>query len=168
MNTKSWGKGLLVVLLVTLALWMAQKEKYTFTPDTTFTTITGEQIALKSLHGKTVLVTFWATSCGSCIKEIPHLVSLYQQFHLQGLEMIAIAMVYDPPNRVVAMANEQRLPYPIVLDLKADYAKAFGHIWATPTTLLLSPDGKIAKRIVGAFVLSDMQARIEQLLLRKL
>jgi thiol-disulfide isomerase/thioredoxin len=166
MKTKSWGKGLLVVLLVSLALWMAQKEKYTYTADTTFTTITGEKLTLKSLHGKPVLVTFWATSCGSCIKEIPHLVALYKQFHPQGFEIIAIAMTYDPPDRVVAMAKELKLPYPIVLDLKADHAKAFGRIWATPTTLLLSPDGKVAKRIVGAFVLSDMQARIEQLLLK--
>jgi thiol-disulfide isomerase/thioredoxin len=167
MKTKSWGKELLVVLLVTLALWMAQKEKYTFTPDTTFTTITGEQITLKLLHGKPVLITFWASSCGSCIKEIPHLITLYQQFHSQGLEIIAIAMTYDPPDRVVAMAKELTLPYPIVLDLKADHAKDFGRIWATPTTLLLGTDGKVAKRIVGAFGLSDMQARIEQLLLKK-
>jgi thiol-disulfide isomerase/thioredoxin len=167
MKIKSWGKGLLVVLLVSLALWMAQKEMYTFTAETTFTTITGEKVTLNSLHGKPVLVTFWATSCGSCIKEIPHLVSLYKQFHPQGLEIIAIAMTYDPPDRVVTMAKELKLPYLIVLDLKADYAKAFGRIWATPTTLLLKPDGKVAKRIVGAFGLSDMQARIEQLLLKK-
>ena len=164
MKTQSWGKGLLVVLLVALALWLARSEKYTFTPDTAFTAITGEKISLKSLQGKPVLITFWATSCGSCIKEIPHLVALYQQFHPQGFEIIAIAMTYDPPDRVVAMTKELKLPYPIVLDLKADHAKAFGRIWATPTTLLLSPDGKIAKRIVGAFDLVDMQTRIINLL----
>ena len=164
MKTQSWGKGLLVVLLVALALWLARSEKYTFTPDTAFTAITGEKISLKSLQGKPVLITFWATSCGSCIKEIPHLVALYKQFHPQGFEIIAIAMTYDPPDRVVAMTKELKLPYPIVLDLKADHAKAFGRIWATPTTLLLSPDGKIAKRIVGAFDLVDMQTRIINLL----
>jgi thiol-disulfide isomerase/thioredoxin len=154
----------MVLLLVSLALWMASGEKYSFTPETTFTTITGEQLTLKALQGKPVLVTFWATGCGSCIKEIPHLVSLYKQFHPQGLEIIAIAMVYDPPNRVVAMTNEQKLPYPVVLDIGSVHAKAFGRIWATPTTLLISPDGAIAKHDVGIFDLNDMGTRIEQLL----
>jgi thiol-disulfide isomerase/thioredoxin len=164
MKTKSWGRGLLVILLIMLALWMARGEKYSFTPETSFTTITGEKITLKTLQGKPVLITFWATSCGLCIREIPHLVSLYQQYHPQGLEIIAIAMVYDPPNRVVAIAKEQQLPYRIVLDLTSEHAKAFGHIWGTPTTLLIAPNGTVAKRKVGAFDLADMQTRIEHLL----
>lgn len=164
MKTKSWGKGIIIILLIVLALWMARSEKYTFTPDTTFTTITGERITLKALQGKPVLVTFWATSCPSCIKEIPHLVALYKQFHPKGLEIIAIAMVYDPPNRVVGMTHEQNLPYPIVLDITSEHAKAFGRVWATPTTLLISPDGSVTKRDVGAFDPNDMQTCIEQLL----
>jgi peroxiredoxin len=163
-KTRSLGKGFLALLLIALALWMARSEKYAFTPDTTFTTITGEHITLKALQGKPVLVTFWATSCGICIKEIPHLAALYQQFHPQGLEIIAIAMVYDPPNRVVAMAHEQNLPYRVVLDITSEYAKAFGRVWATPTTFLIDPKGIVAKRVVGTFDPADMQKRIEHLL----
>ena len=164
MKTKSLGKGFLALLLIVFALWMARSGKYTFTPDTAFTTITGERISLKALQGKPVLITFWATSCGSCVKEIPHLVALYEKFHPQGLEIIAVAMVYDPPDRVVAMAHEQNLPYPVVLDITSEYAKAFGRVWATPTTLLIDPVGTVAKRVVGAFDPADMQKRIEQLL----
>lgn len=164
MKTKPCAKGFLLLLLISLALWMARSEKYTFTPDTTFTTITGEQIALKTFSGKPVLITFWATSCPSCLTEIPHLIALYDRFHSQGLEIIAIAMAYDPPNRVVAMAKERKLPYPVVLDLASEYARAFGHIWATPTTLLISPDGTVAKREVGAFDLTEMESHIEHLL----
>jgi peroxiredoxin len=164
MKTKSWGKGIIILLLIVLALWMARSEKYTFTPDTTFTTITGKKIQLKALHGKPVLITFWATNCASCINEIPHLIALHQQFHPQGFEIIAIAMAYDPPNHVVAMANERKLPYPVVLDITSEHARAFGRTWATPTTLLISPEGVIAKHEVGMFNLNDMQARIEQLL----
>jgi peroxiredoxin len=164
MKTKSWGRGLFVILLISLALWLVRSEKYTFAPDTTFTTITGDKVTMKALQGKPVLITFWATSCGICVREIPHLVSLYKQFHPQGLEIIAIAMVYDPPNRVVAIANEQQLPYRVVLDLTSEHANAFGHIWGTPTTLLISPNGTVAKRKIGAFDLVDMQTRIEHLL----
>ena len=164
MKTKSWGKGLLFLLVVSIALWLAKSEKYTFTPDTTFTTITGERMSMKDLHGKPVLITFWASSCGSCVKEIPHLITLYKQYHQQGLEIIAIAMVYDPPNRVVTLSKESKLPYHVVLDMTSGHAKAFGRIWATPTTLLIAPNGTVAKHKVGAFDLADMQNRIEQLL----
>jgi peroxiredoxin len=164
MKTNLWARSLLVLLLISLALWMARSKAYSFTPDTAFTTITGEHITLKALRGKPVLVTFWATNCGSCVKEIPRLITLYNQLHPQGLEIIAIAMAYDPPNRVVAMTNEQKLPYHVVLDITSEYARAFGRVWATPTTLLIGTDGTVAKRVIGAFDLTDMQTRIEQLL----
>lgn len=164
MKTNPLARGLLLFLLISLALWMARSEKYTFTPDTTFTTITGEQIALKALRGKPVLVTFWATSCASCVTEIPHLIALYDRFHAQGFEIIAITMAYDPPSHVVAMAKERKLPYHVVLDITSEYARAFGRVWATPTTLLISPDGTVAKGEVGAFDLTEMETRIEHLL----
>jgi peroxiredoxin len=164
MKTKPWLRGFLLIALISLALWMARSKTYSFTPDTTFTTITGEQIKLQTFHGKPVLITFWATSCPSCVKEIPRLIALYRQFHPQGFEIIAIAMTYDPPNRVVAMTNEQKLPYHVVLDITSEYARAFGRVWATPTTLLINPEGAVDKREVGAFDLTDMQTRIEHLL----
>ena len=55
----------------------------TQTPNVTFTAITGKKIALKELRGKPVIVTFWATDCPGCIKEIPHLIDLYTQYHKQ-------------------------------------------------------------------------------------
>lgn len=163
-KTNPWLRGVLLIGLIALALWMARSKLYSFTSETAFTTITGEHIVLKALHGKPVLVTFWATSCPSCIKEIPHLVTLYKQFHSRGLEIIAIAMAYDRPNQVVAMTREQKLPYLVVLDITSEYARQFGRVWATPTTLLIDQNGTVAKRKIGAFELMDMQARIEQLL----
>jgi len=164
MKTGIWAKRSVALILILLAVWLTRLDRYSFTPDTSFTTISGETITLKALQGKPVLVTFWATSCGNCIKEIPDLVALYRQFHPMGLEIIAIAMAYDPPNQVVAMANEQQLPYPVVLDLSSGHAKAFGNIWGTPTTLLLDPKGIVAKLKVGRFDLADMQVSIQQLL----
>jgi peroxiredoxin len=159
-----WLKGLFFSALIVLALWLARSEKYTYTPDTSFTTIKGEHIALKALQGKPVLITFWATSCGICIREIPQLIDLYKQFHPQGLEIIAIAMAYDPPNRVVAMAHEHKLPYPVVLDITSDHAQAFGRIWGTPTTYLIDQNSIVSKKVVGAFDFADIHNRIERLL----
>ena len=133
-------------------------------PDVTFTTITGEKIALKALRGKPVIVTFWATDCPGCIKEIPDLINLYTQYHKQGLEIIAVAMYYDPPNHVVSMTKDQQLPYNVALDLKAEHAHTFGDVQLIPSTFLITPDGLIALKKTGAFDPVEMKTRIEALI----
>ena len=133
-------------------------------PDVIFSTITGKKIALKDFRGKPVIVTFWATDCPACIKEIPHLIDLYTQYHQQGLEIIAVAMVYDPPNHVVTMTEDLQLPYNVALDLNAEIAHAFGDVHLTPSTFLISPDGLCALQKTGAFDPAEMKTRIETLL----
>jgi peroxiredoxin len=134
-------------------------------PDVTFTTITGKKIALNDLRGKPVIVTFWATDCPACIKEIPDLIDLYAQYHKQGREIVAVAMYYDPPNHVVTLTKDRQLPYNVALDLKAEHAHAFGDVQLIPSTFLISPDGLIALKKTGAFDPTEMKTRIETLTL---
>lgn len=129
-------------------------------PETTFSTITGKKIALHELRGKPVIVTFWATDCVSCIKEIPHLIELYQQYHDKGLEIIAVAMAYDPPNHVLEMSKAQQLPYHVALDMQSENAHAFGDVSLTPTTFLIAPDGTIALQKTGLFELNEMKTQL--------
>ncbi len=133
-------------------------------PDVTFATITGNKIALKELRGKPVIVTFWATDCPACIEEIPHLLDFYRQYHERGLEMIAVAMYYDPPSHVVSMTHAKQLPYHVALDTTAGLAQAFGDVKLTPTTFLISPDGVIDGRTIGAIDTEKMKTRLETLL----
>ncbi len=130
------------------------------TPDTTFSTITGKRITLHDLHGKPVIVTFWATDCASCLKEIPHFVELYQQYHARGLEVIAVAMPYNPPNRVLELSNSLHLPYDVALDMQSENALAFGDVALTPTTFLIAPDGSIATQKIGMIDLDATKAQI--------
>lgn len=133
-------------------------------PTVTFMTIQGKKIALTELRGKAVLVTFWATDCPSCIKEVADFITLYQQFHPRGLEIIAVAMYYDPPSHVVEMTKMKQIPYFVALDLRAELAKAFGFIEFTPTTLLINPQGQIIFKQVGLFNLNAMKNTLQQLL----
>lgn len=160
----AWLKAAVLLLLFSLPFWLSKHNPYTFLPDTVFTTITGRKINLVELRGKPAILTFWATTCPSCIKEIPDFISLYNRFHPKGVEIIAIAMTYDPPNRVVQMASEKHLPYPVVLDLTGNYAETFGHVWATPTTLLLNSEGAVVKRFLGRFDANELARRMELLL----
>jgi len=153
---------LLAGLLIT-GLWFWQTGSITPAPDVSFTTITGKKIELVKLQGTPVIVTFWATDCPGCIKEIPHLIELYNQFHPQGLEIIAVAMYYDPPSHVVEMTKAKRIPYDVALDLKAEHAYAFGQVQLTPTTFLISSTGTIIKQKTGEFDIKDMKLQLENL-----
>lgn len=77
------------------------------------------------------------------------MVKTYNKFHNNGLEFIAVAMSYDPPNYVLNYAKTRNLPFQVALDTDGALAKAFGDIKLTPTTFVIDKQGKILKRYVG-------------------
>ena len=118
-------------------------------PEVTFIGIDGNKITPESLRGKVVMVNFWATSCATCVKEMPQMVETYNKFKGQGLQFVAVAMQYDPPNYVLNYAATRQLPFKVALDSGGDIAKAYGDVVMTPTTFVIGKDGKILKRYVG-------------------
>ena len=110
------------------------------------------------------MIRFWATTCSVCRKELPQLTALYDDLHLQGLALIAVAMPYDPPNRVLETAHREEIPYPVALDVMGRTTAAFGDVSLTPTTFLVAPDGRIAARYIGAVDFRKLRQRIETLL----
>lgn len=118
-------------------------------PNVTFTNLKGERITSESLRGKVVMVNFWATSCVTCIKEMPQMVETYNKYKEQGLEFFAVAMNYDPPNYVLNYAQTRSLPFHVALDTQGDIAKSFGDVKLTPTTFVIDKKGNIIKRYVG-------------------
>jgi hypothetical protein len=80
------------------------------------------------------------------------------------LEIIAIAMHYDPPNLVINLSEALKLPYDVALDLTRETATAFGNIELTPSTFLIGPDSLINVKKVGAFDPVEIKTRIEILL----
>ncbi|QWF72033.1 TlpA family protein disulfide reductase [Methylomonas paludis] len=128
-------------------------------PALSFKTINGQSLSLNQFKGKPVLITFWASDCQSCLAEIPDLVTLHQQ----GLTIIAVAMPYDPPNRVLAIATEKQLPYPIALDPNAEINTGFGGIPYTPTSFLINPQGQIIHHHTGKLELPAVQALLRDM-----
>ena len=139
--------ALLICLIVGLVYQSTLKTE--LAPKLDFTNIKGEKITSQSLEGKLVIVNFWATSCTTCVAEMPEMIDTYQKFHAKGLEFIAVAMSYDPPNYVVNFTETRKLPFHVVLDLDGKIAKAYGDIKLTPTTFVIDKDGAILKRYVG-------------------
>jgi peroxiredoxin len=118
-------------------------------PEVTFINLAGNKITTSSLRGKVVMVNFWATTCVTCVKEMPDMVDTYNKYKGQGLELVAVAMNYDPPNYVINFTETRKLPFTVALDSGGDIAKAFNDVTLTPTTFVIDKQGKIIKRYVG-------------------
>ena len=168
MKTKDILISLFAILIIASIayLWMAPSGAQK-APDITLQLLDGKKLELSSLKGKPVLITFWATSCPGCIKEMPHLVELYHELHKEGLEIIGIAMPYDRPDYVMEMIKRKKVPYLIALDLKGEAIKAFGNISLTPTTFLIDDQGAIVKKKIGVMDMAVWKKRIISILNKK-
>jgi peroxiredoxin len=149
-GNKTWLKALAAIVVLALAAigYFSLSAKET-APKVTFTGLDGQAITSESLRGKVVMVNFWATSCVTCVKEMPQMVQTYNKYKDQGLEFIAVAMSYDPPNYVRNYAQTRNLPFKVALDTSGDLAKSFGDVKLTPTTYVIDKKGNIIKRYVG-------------------
>lgn len=133
-------------------------------PDSTFVLLDGTRKTTSDLHGKVTLVNFWATSCTTCVAEMPRIISTYAKYHAQGFDTLAVAMSYDPPSYVVNYAQTRQLPFPVAIDNTGAVAQAWGDVKLTPTTYLVNKRGQIVKRYIGEPDFSELHALIETLL----
>lgn len=133
-------------------------------PQSTFVLLDGSHKTTADLKGKVTLVNFWATSCTTCVAEMPKMVSTYDKYHAKGYEHMAVAMSYDPPSYVVNYAQTRKLPFDVAIDNTGAVAKAWGEVQLTPTSYLVNKKGEIVKKYVGEPNFADLHALIEKLL----
>jgi peroxiredoxin len=163
---RSWIKTAAIgaALLALAGIGYATLFKAEKAPEVTFISIAGDKISTANLRGKVVMVNFWATSCTSCVREMPAMVDTYRKFKGQGLEFVAVAMQYDPPNYVLNFTETRKLPFIVALDSGGDLAKSFGDVTMTPTTFVIAKDGTILKRYVGEPDFSALHALLQKAL----
>lgn len=133
-------------------------------PASNFVLIDGSTTTTADLKGKVTLVNFWATTCVSCVKEMPMLVDTHNKFKDRGYETVAVAMSYDPPAYVQNFAQTRQLPFKVALDNTGELAKNWGEVKLTPTTYLVDKQGNIVKRFVGEPDVAALHNLIEELL----
>lgn len=160
-----WRKGLATLVVAALAVVgyysFATKQA---APDVTYTDLQGNKITSESLRGKVVMVNFWATSCVTCVKEMPAMVDTYNKYKDQGLEFVAVAMSYDPPNYVLNFVETRKLPFIVALDHTGELARSFGDVKLTPTTYVIDKQGNIIKRYLGEPEFAALHKLLEQAL----
>jgi len=161
MKSKGVLFGICALTLVALAgyLWLDYSGLKQI-PVITLVTTTGEKLALADMHGGPLLVTFWATTCSTCLEEMPYLIDLYHELSPRGLKVIGIAIFYDLPNRVLAMQKSRSIPYTIALDIDAQASRAFGDVGLTPTSFLIAPDGRVVYQKNGTMDMNRVRNEI--------
>ena len=129
-------------------------------------TATGESVTLADYRGKVLMVTFWATWCVPCRKEMPALEELQFKFGDRGLRVIGINFKEDEA-KIRHFAKLYGLSFPLLLDTTGSITKTYGVV-AFPTTFLIGRDGKpIALAVGERDWLSDAAMALLDALLRK-
>jgi peroxiredoxin len=133
-------------------------------PESTFVLLDGSKKTTADMKGKVTLVNFWATSCTTCVAEMPKMVSTFEKYRGKGYQHMAVAMSYDPPSYVVNYAQTRKLPFDVAIDNTGSVARAWGDVQLTPTSFIVNKKGEIVKRYVGEPNFAEMQRLIEKLL----
>lgn len=127
-------------------------------PTLSITTLDGAQFDLAAQRGKWVIVNFWATWCSPCIEEMPAL----SAFVASRDDVSAIGLAWEDTERdeVLEFAKKHPVKYPLaqpdVYEPMADFETPRG----LPTTYLIAPDGRVAKRFTGPITTKDLEDAI--------
>ena len=126
--------------------------------------VSGGRHTEKAFEGKVVVVDFWDTWCGPCLRALPHLKELSRS-HPGEVVVIAVALGQEGEGKVREVVARQELPFAVaLLGAQGDLAPAFGNIDQLPTTFLVGPDGVIRQRWIGAQSLPTYEKAVRALL----
>ena len=132
-------------------------------PEFTLTDAAGKEHKLSDYRGKDVMLVFWATWCGPCLFEIPHLIALRNTVSEDKLAILAISN--QKPDLVKKFAADRKMNYTVLLE-KGNMPEPFGvmRIFRTsgiPCSFFIQPDGKIKLATSGLLSLSDMKVILQ-------
>lgn len=148
MNEHRFSLGKLILLVALLA---AGIQGYKFfrgpvkAPQTEFRLIDNLLISTADLQGKVVALNFWSTGCRPCVKEMPMLAQVYQDYQDQGFDLLAVALNRDDAKKVVEFTRMNALPFKVAYDASGNAVHSWGPISVIPTTFILDRKGRVVE-----------------------
>ncbi|MBN2107651.1 MAG: TlpA family protein disulfide reductase [Deltaproteobacteria bacterium] len=131
--------------------------------DVPFTDLEGREARLPCQGHTVLVVSFWASWCGPCKLEVPHLIEIDTEYHRQGVRVIGISLDAAIPTTVKSAVAAFGITYPVLVGGAEKIFNRTG-IDGIPATLIIDADGKVCQRLVGYHTKEEMVAPITELL----
>lgn len=118
-------------------------------PDFTLSDMQGKSHTLSDYKGRVVMLNFWATYCGPCIKEMPSMQRLKEKMAGKPFVILAVNMAEEPADVEAFLSKHKiKIDFPLLLDPEGEVVEQW-MISAVPTTFILDPTGKIRYALYG-------------------
>lgn len=130
--------------------------------DFTLKDLSGKEFSLSDYKGKVILINFWATWCGPCLKEMPDLEKLYQNYKAKDFQILGIAVASkekDIPKKVQSTG----VTYPILLGNNQTVSD-YGSFSSIPQSFIIDRDGSIVMQITGSWHYEQFEEAVKDLL----
>ncbi|WP_438482456.1 TlpA family protein disulfide reductase [Oleiharenicola lentus] len=124
----------------------------------TATDLAGKEFSLDAFKGKVVLIDFWATWCGPCVAELPHVQAAYEKYHAKGFEIIGLSLDRER-SKLDDFLAKNKMPWTHHLDENGKIAQENG-INSIPSTFLLDKEGKIVAKDLRGDALEKELAKL--------
>jgi bacillithiol system protein YtxJ len=132
-------------------------------PEFTLPALSGTDYSLADQRGKVVIVNFWATWCGPCVRETPGFVDLQNELGGDTFEIVGVSLDQEGFEVIRPFAERYEVSYPMLLDDGA-LADEFGGVYAMPSSFIIDKEGRVAHRVIGEFPFEDLRPEIERMI----
>jgi cytochrome c biogenesis protein CcmG/thiol:disulfide interchange protein DsbE len=130
-------------------------------PDFVLSSLDGKSVQLSDLHGKVVLLNFWATWCVPCKVEMPWFVELQKRYGTSGLQVVGIAMDDASQADLRKFTNELGVNYPILIG-NDKVGDVYGGVQFLPFTLYVDRDGRVVDKVFGLKSENEVENEIKK------
>lgn len=136
---KTFQQLTVFILMATLAMFTQAEDASGPAPDFTLKSKSGENVRLEDLRGQVVMLNFWASWCGPCRQEMPHMNDIFKKYEKFGFTVLAVS-VDENPEDANRFLDAVPVDFPILYDTDSRISELY-NVDAMPTTVMIDRDG---------------------------